>query len=131
MNCKGLLFICFLLAGCSVSSSLAPNIQSFVGLTSANDNERVSVIGYYWPSYEGSVICQSTEYENCLYVVMNERQYKRYLNKFDKGQLLRVRGQFQWVDTEGYKKSFEDSGEIIMAALWHHRIVNITRIKAI
>lgn len=126
------LFI-ILLTGCALkqnegASKDFANIEKIALLDQSYNGSTVMAQGYYWPSYEGSVICQTRKFDNCLLVVLNKKYYKKYENKFRKGDLVMVSGHFKWSDIEEIKKDIENSKEVI-PYYPYHRIVNVTFVK--
>ena len=124
----------FLLTGCSLNgginvSSAAPNIQELAKLNESNNGKEVIARGYYWPSYEGSVICQTREFKNCLLVVLTNN-YNKYAGKFNEGDFVAISGRFKWADIEGIEKYLKSTDEV--APLFpYHRIVQVKSIEKI
>ncbi|HEX7028492.1 MAG TPA: hypothetical protein VF268_14725 [Gammaproteobacteria bacterium] len=126
------LFLAFL-SGCAFQGNPYKNetrstVDSLLRVAESKDGKSVAVTGYYWPSYEGSVLCQTDDFDHCVVVVLTEKAYQDNLNRFDKGDLVRVKGKFEWSDIEGLKKAMEESDEIF-PYLPYHRIVNVRYIK--
>lgn len=135
LNMKLLPVLIFLFTGCALKENeSAPNglanIEKIALFNQSYNNSIIIAQGYYWPSYEGSVICQTREFEICLLVVLNENNYKKYANKFEKGDFVMVSGSFEWIDMAVVKKKFENSTEIIPYYPFH-RLVGVKFVKRI
>ena len=132
---KKLILLFSLLSGCTISENIntlesQANINEIVRFNQSQSGVAVVVKGFYWPSHEGNVICQTKEFETCLFVALNERNYNKHLGKFEKGQFVKVSGRFEWVDLEAKKKQFEESTEILPYNPWH-RIINVKSIVGV
>lgn len=135
INMKKLILLFSLLSGCAFSENVntfedQANINEIVRYSQSQSGVAIVAKGFYWPSYEGSVICQTKEFETCLFVALNERDYIKYLGRFEKGQFVKVSGRFEWVDLESKKKQFEKSTEILSYNPWH-KIVNLKSIVGV
>jgi hypothetical protein len=132
---KILSLLIILLTGCALKESEGvskgfENIEKIALYNRSYNGNTVIAQGYYWPSYEGSVICQTRKFENCLLVVFNEKNYRKYKNEFEKGDFVMVSGRFKWADIEEIKKNIENSKEII-PYYPYHRIVGVKSVKRV
>ena len=120
------------MSGCALREDIGvaerdATVGKIAALPRSSNDSSVVVRGYYRPSYEGSVLCQTREFENCLLLVLSEEDYKKYAGNLGKGDFVTVIGRFRWVDIEGMRKDFEKSN-VVAPFYPYHRIVDVNSI---
>lgn len=114
------------IAGCASR----PTIADLGTLARGNDGQSVRIKGYFWPGYEGSVVCEAHDFHTCLEVVMFDGERNRF-HSFRKGDRVTVIGRFRWMDLEAYKPKYDSATESVgvQQCCFHHRIEHVESIE--
>lgn len=137
-----LLFLILFVGGCTfggniLGSSHRATVEQITAMDKIDDGSPITVNGYYFPSYETPLLCQTKnaqarDFKNCLYVAMPEEIYQKYAGMFNKGDFVKIEGRFRWIDIEDEERAKKAnlSSEVPVYRPYdaHHRIREVKSI---